>query len=151
MKKFLLVAIATILSLPALADDYNLYIVNTSNVKTAYAVSDVQKITFENGNVVVTATDGTTVSTAISAISELYFNTETAESISRLNTDGTFSFDGENITLAHATSTIRVYQASGLLVASLTASDGQPISLSQLPRGIYIVNVDGLNFKIAKR
>ncbi len=57
------------------AQDYNLYI-RTSQAETGYEVSSIQKITCENGNIVITKKDGTkALSTPAAEISKMYFST----------------------------------------------------------------------------
>lgn len=64
-------------SMVMLADgDYNLYI--AAEQTSSHKVSSIQKLTFENGNVIVNFKDGTTESTAISAVSRLYFGIASA-------------------------------------------------------------------------
>jgi len=149
MKKMLLVAIATICSLSAFADDLNLYIIDSSNTEASYPVSSLQKITFESGNVVVTTTSGTTASTAISDVSKMYFGTAST-AIETAQAAQDIAFDGQNITVLGG-GKVSVFQPSGALVASATADDGQTISLQTLPKGIYVVKMDGKSFKVVKK
>lgn len=88
MKKLIVLSVALIMSMAALADDYTLYIVaNTSQQSTGHKLADIQKLTFENGNVVVNLKNGTKESTAISVVSRMYFSTLSA-TVEDVNGDG---------------------------------------------------------------
>lgn len=150
MKRFLSVALAMSLALCALAEDFNLYIINSASEKTSYAVSDLQKITFDSGMVVITASDGTSTSVNISDISQMYFNTETADAINALE-QAAIRFDGQTISFTGQATKVSVYQPSGALVASGSDLQGSSISLAELPSGVYLVNIDGKGFKVIKR
>lgn len=78
MKKLIALSIALFMSLGAFADDnddYALYIAaTTSQQPTSHKLADIQKLTFENGNIVVNLKNGTKESTAISVVSRMYFS-----------------------------------------------------------------------------
>ena len=78
MKKLIALSIALFMSLGAFADDnddYVLYIAaTTSQQPTSHKLADIQKLTFENGNIVVNLKNGTKESTAISVVSRMYFS-----------------------------------------------------------------------------
>ncbi len=87
MKKLIATAVAVMMCITAMADDYTLYIV--ANTTTNYTLKQVQKLTFENGNVVVNLKDGTKQTTAISAVSRIYFDLAAAYATQDVNQDGT--------------------------------------------------------------
>lgn len=150
MKRTLLAAIAALFCLSAMAEDFNLYIINAASEKTTYAVTDLQKITFEDGSVVVTTTAGTTATVAISDIAKMYFNTESAEGINAIS-QSAISFDGNTIHFAESADKVSVYSASGSLVATGSQLAGSTLSLSDMPHGVYIVAIDGKSFKVIKQ
>lgn len=90
MKNLVACLIALFLSLSAFADDgFSLFIVaNTSQQPAEHKLADIQKLTFENGNLVVNLKNGQKESTAISVVSRMYFSSlsSVAEDI---NGDGT--------------------------------------------------------------
>ena len=95
MKKLLMAAIAAMMSLAAYADgELGLYILAGST--DTYPVSELQKITFSNGNVVVHKTDGTTSSTAMSGIQRMYFGEITPDGINTLASDEAYAWDGSD-------------------------------------------------------
>ena len=72
MKRLFMAVITAFVSITAMADgEKGLYII--AGETDTYPVSEIQKITFSNGNVVVEKTDGTKATTAMSSISRMYF------------------------------------------------------------------------------
>ena len=147
MKKFFLAAFAALFSLTCLADDYYLNVI--ANATDSYATASLKKITFENGNVVVTTSNGTSTSYAISSISQMYFSS-TSAGIGTISTDSNIAWDGTTLSLNGLKGKVQVYQPSGALVASESA-DAEHINLSRLSKGVYVVNVNGQSFKIVKK
>ncbi len=132
MKRLLFLSVLSVFSvLPFYAeDDYSLYILSTgTDTPATYSVAEIQKLTFDNGNVVVTKTDGTTASFGMSAISSMYVDISPADGIDRLTDELTNSGDAE------------VYDLQGRRVSAST----------ELPRGVYIVSQGGKNRKIIKK
>lgn len=83
MKKILTLALAMALGSSAFADDFSLYYdanEGTENNKIE-TVANLQKITFENGNMVITRKDGTTAQTSLTSVKRLFFSTEEAVGI----------------------------------------------------------------------
>ncbi|MCR5312446.1 MAG: hypothetical protein K6E54_02140 [Bacteroidaceae bacterium] len=123
MKKILSIAAALMLSISAFAEDYSLYYDSTNGTTNSVLseVSKLQKLTFENGNVVLTYKDGTTSSTAISDIKRLFFSTPETVGISEV--------EEESIS-ANAKG---VYDLTGRKL-------NVDIKSNKLPKGIYIVD-----------
>ena len=95
MKKLIVLSVVLFMSLGAFADDYTLYIVaNTSQQAIGHKLADIQKLTFENGNVVVNYKNGNKESTAISVVSRMYFSSVSAAT-EDINGDG--SVDTQDI------------------------------------------------------
>ena len=98
MKKLIVLSVVLMMSLSAFADDnddYILYIAaTTSQQPTGHKISDIQKLTFENGNVVVNLKNGNKESTAISVVSRMYFSLVSAI-LEDINGDG--SVDTQDI------------------------------------------------------
>lgn len=145
MKKLLMAVVAAFVSLTALADgEKGLYIINTET--NTIPVAEIQKITFENGNVVVKKTTGESSTFAMTDISRMYFG-ELTTGIDEVAVEG--SWDGKSITLA-ADCKVEVFNASGIAVSQGSFSKGDVINLESIPSGIYIVKIGDKSFKIAK-
>ena len=88
MKKLIAFSFMLFMSLATFADDYTLYIAAmTSQQAARHKLADIQKITFENGNVVVNLKSGETESTAISSVSRMYFSL-TSQAMEDVTGDG---------------------------------------------------------------
>ena len=119
MKKLLTMATALTLGLSAFADDFNLYYDSAEEENNKIeAVANMQKIVFEDGNLVVTLKDGTSKSIPTAGITRLFFSTETAVGIEDLNV-ATTDKKGD------------VYDLTGRKLN---------IGINELPKGIYLVN-----------
>ena len=111
-------------------------------VATQEAVSNVQKITFADGNVCVALTDGSTQTSAISATRKIYFSDDET---------GIQSIFGNTLSTA-GRGTLRVVDAAGRVVLQRTLSaDAADVSLDALPNGVYILSLNGKSTKILKR
>ena len=150
MKRLLLALIATLASMSAFADgEYGLYILSdgaSSEEPTTIPVAEIQKITFENGNVVVKQLNGESSTFTMSSISRMYFS-ELVTGIRDVESAGIW--DGKSIKV-NGDSKVEVFSTSGIAISRGTYSGGDVINLENLPSGIYVVKVGGKSFKIAK-
>lgn len=108
----------------------------------------VQKITFEDGYVVVTTSDGKH-SYPISVLDKMTF-TESADAIKALPEqaenltykDGTLAIKGDGM--------LRIYNTAGALVSIANVKEGANISLDNLPSGVYVVRMGNKVIKVRK-
>lgn len=108
----------------------------------------VQKITFEDGYVVVTTSDGKH-SYPISVLDKMTF-TESADAIKALPEqaenltykDGALAIKGDGM--------LRIYNTAGALVSIANIKEGANISLDNLPAGVYIVRMGDKAIKVRK-
>jgi len=149
MKRTFFVAIATLMSLTALADDYTLYITTPAAVST-FAYDDLHRITFADGNVVVATHSGDVSTFPIADISRMSFEAP-ATGIQTARQNSGIAFDGQNLSLDGTAGRVEVFTPSGAVALRANAADGQSINLSQLPRGIYVVKAGGKATKIIKK
>ena len=127
MKTTILTALFGMLSLSAFADDYTLY-VETSTAMLSYDFNDLQRITFNDGQMVIATKSGEANSVDISTINRVYFDSE-ATGIEEK--DVIKQQDGETA----------IYDLAGR-----KGSD-----LQNLPNGIYVVKEGGKTRKIVKK
>lgn len=118
MKKIFTLATALTLGLSAFADDFNLYYNSAEGENNKIeSVDNLQKLVFENGNLVVTLKDGTSTSLPTEGITRLFFSTEKGivgiEEVEEANKKG------------------EVYDLTGRKLS---------IDINELPKGIYIVD-----------
>ena len=82
MRKVFTLTVALAFGLSAFADDFNLYYdLADQTANRIEGVSSLQKLIFEDGNLVVVFKDGTSASLPTNGITRLYFSTETAVGI----------------------------------------------------------------------
>lgn len=123
MKRNFILAAALLLRLSSYADDFNLYYDDaTSTTSTKIeAVSSLKKLIFENGNIVVEHTDGTTQTISVSSIQRLFFSTDaTVTAIKEVKDDE-----------QQETENCEVYDLTGRRIN---------LAPDQLSKGIYIIN-----------
>ena len=87
MKKLLVMTLALASAVTMLADDYTLYIV-AKTTTTSHSLATIQKLTFENGSVVVNKKDGTKDATAIGEVNRMYFDVSAERPSEDVNGDG---------------------------------------------------------------
>ena len=69
-----LVLIGTAHSAKVLADDYQYLMVDYSSVEQSYPLSTLQKLTFSDGKMYLTNTDGTSSNYSLATLEKLYFS-----------------------------------------------------------------------------
>ncbi len=123
MRKIFVSVVAMMLGISAFADDITLYYDSTEGAKNneLSAVSQLRKLTFENGNLVLTMKNGTVKSTSLASIKRLFFaNSESVgiEDVVEENIDATKA--GKD-----------VYDLTGRKLN---------VNFKALPKGIYIID-----------
>jgi hypothetical protein len=152
MKKILLsLFVLAAANVCAQDEDNNLYIEPNAGETANWTVASLQKMTFVNGNVVLTLKDGTSTYTPISSIKRMYICTPSANGISSAEEDVQCEWDGDILQVkAQAGTPVRVYSVNGSLVVNTRLADTS-VNLRGLSKGMYIVSVGGQNFKIFKK
>ena len=123
MKRKIVFVATLILSAIAWAEDFNLYYTATSdgnNVKVE-SVKNLQKVVFENGNMVVTLKDGSSKTVALSLVQRLRFFTDSG------------IVGVEEVKNAEACTKHQVHDLTGRKL-------GDDMNISQLPKGTYIID-----------
>lgn len=134
MKKLLFAIIAATLSLHAAADDYHYLIVqNLSGSARDFALTDVRKITFDTGNMLITDYAGNTQELPLDAVSKLYFSAQ-ATGIAPNLADAATKRDG----------IVGIYTLDGRRL--------QGTSPELLKGGVYLIrHADGTVVKVARK
>lgn len=134
-----------------MAEDNHLYIQSSTGETLDWSVPSLQKIKFQNGNVVVTMKNGTSTYTPISSVSRMYICTPSVNGIESVEGDVQCTWDGERLHVnAPAGSAVKVYSVNGVLVSQTRLTDTS-VDLQGLNRGMYVVNVGGQVVKIMKK
>ena len=146
--KHLLVAILMMASTTMWADKYNFLTVSSTG-EDYISLPTIQKITFVNGNCVVTTTSGD-YTYPLSEIKKMYFSVDDPTAIEALPQEaenlqyqnGVLKVDGDGM--------LRIYSANGALVQLANVKKGANINLSNLKSGLYIVNMGDKTIKLTK-
>ena len=146
--KHLLAAILLMASTTMWADKYN-YLTVSSTGEDFISLPTIQKITFSEGNCVVTTTKGD-YTYPLSEIKKMYFSVEDPTAIESLPEeeknlqfkDGVLKVEGDGM--------LRIYGANGALVQLANIKKGANINLDNLKPGLYIVNMGDKTIKLTK-
>ncbi|MCH4156216.1 MAG: T9SS type A sorting domain-containing protein [Muribaculaceae bacterium] len=119
--------------------------------------SNLRKITVTGGNVVVTTTDGSSTSVAMSDLSFINFGTSSAVTkLTSMSSDGSavvFPNPADSyiqIKGLNGTYSISIYGVDGALVKTTSASSEDQIDVSGLAGGLYILKVNNQAVKFRK-
>lgn len=144
----ILAALLLMASANMMAETYNYLTLSCNGTEESVPLPVVQKITFEDGYMVVTSTEGI-YSYPIANVEKIRF-TETATAIEALPEeakdmtykDGTLSIKGDGM--------LRVYNTAGALVSIAYVKEGANINLGKLPAGVYVVKMGEKTIKVKK-
>lgn len=153
IKTVLLWMSMAVYSIGAMAEDNNLYIQPGAGETLSWSVPSLQKMTFQDGNLVLTMKNGTTSYTPIMSIQRIYIGTPSeVQGIEQVgNNAPLYSWDGETLKLnAQIGAQVSVYNVAGAVVKREYLT-GNSINLQGLAKGLYVVNVDGHIFKTIKK
>lgn len=133
------------------AEDNHLYIQPSAGEKLLWGVPSLQKISFLDGNVVLTKKDGTAAYVPIPTVKRMYISTPSAEGIEAVESGRPYRWDGDVLRLdARPDALVRIYSVTGALVMQ-TRLSGASADCSALGGGLYVVNVEGRIFKVVKK
>lgn len=122
--------------------------------QVAYALVEKPKITFTETDVVITA-NSVNVSYPLENMSRFTYENNTATVINLQTDESSFKLDGESLLFPtlKTNSTVSVYSPNGTLVFKKTVRQNGEYAfpLSNLNAGVYMVNVNGLTYKIVKK
>ena len=146
--KHLLMAILMMASTTMWADNYNFLTVSSTG-EEYISLPTIQKITFSDGNCVVTTTNGD-YTYPLNEIKKMYFSVDDPTAIEALPQEaenlkyknGKLKVEGDGM--------LRIYNANGALVQLANVKKGANINLSNLKSGLYIVNMGDKTIKITK-
>ncbi len=159
MKKNLLLAAAAFLvavsiSLPARADGYSYLTLCYGDVEQSIALTDLKKITFTGGKLTAFTTDGSQEFT-LSQMKKLFFSATATDVESAVVDETSLSYDPASQTLnvgaQAAGGRLTVLFTNGrTALAQRVDGAGARVSFSSLPKGLYIVHLNGETLKIMR-
>lgn len=151
MKKILLTWMMLASAFALQAEDNHLYIQPNAGENLSWSVPSLQKMTFQDGNIVLTKKDGTVAYTPITTVRRMYITTPSAESIELIDAALMYSWKGDKLQInVQAGTPVNIYNVAGAVVLRENYS-GDAVDFQGIDRGLYIVNVDGQTFKIVKK
>lgn len=147
-KKNILAALLLMASTGAMAEDFQYLTVSYSNTDQNISLPIVQRISFEDGYLVITTTEGKN-SFPLSVVEKITF-TDSPTAIEALPEqakdltykDGTLAVKGDGL--------LRIYSTNGALVNIANVKEGANISLENLPAGVYIVRIGDRTIKVKR-
>ena len=157
MRKKILAVLLSSFCLSAMADEPKTQLVvwAKDGTQVAYALAEKPKVTFTETDLVISA-NGVEVNYTLENMARFTYEDKTATAITNLQTDeSSFKLNGESLLFPalKANSTVSVYSLNGTLVFKKTVRQNGEYAfpLSNLIAGVYMVNVNGLTYKIMKR
>lgn len=126
-----------------------------NGTKVAYALTEKPTVTFTKTDMVITA-NGVVVNYALENMARFTYEGSGMSAITNLQTDEqAVRLDGEYLLFPslQPNSAVSVYAPNGVVVFQKTIrqSGEYALPLSSLNAGVYVVNVNGLTYKIVKR
>lgn len=148
MKKLLVTALILGSSTNVMADDYKYLTAKYNNEEKSIELASIRKITFEAGDVVVYTSEGQ-VKFPLSEMEKMFFSeAPTAiesmpmETASMKVSDGVLSVSGNGL--------LCIYSSNGQLQQMAKVDGSSRISLQNLPKGVYIINIGNQSIKFNK-
>lgn len=154
----LLLLFAAFFSLSVMADEAptDLVVWAKDGTKVSYKLQDSPKITFMDDSLVI-STNSVEVNYELSQMARITYEKTDLTGIVNVNGEkvNPFNFTGESLLFpaSNADVIVKIYTADGKLVLgrNVRKGDSLAVSLGSLNRGVYLVNVNGVTYKIMKR
>ena len=146
--KHLLVAILMVASTTMWADKYNFLTVSSTG-EDYISLPTIQKITFADGNCIVTTTTGN-YTYPLSELKKMYFSVDDPTAIEALPQEAEHLKFKDGILMAKGDGMLRIYSANGALIQLANVKKGANINLGSLKPGMYIVNMGDKTIKLTK-
>lgn len=151
MKKFFLTLVAMMAMNAAVAQDNLKYLtVTTTSEESSIELAKIQKITFDTANklVVVTTSEGE-VKFPQTEMQKMFFS-DAATAIESLPAKSSNLKMKAGVLTAKGSGLLRIYNASGALQRMANVEGSARINLSNLPAGVYIINMGEQTIKVRK-
>ena len=158
-KKFTLTfALLSLLAVGNAHADSKLVAVDSPSATTlaSFSLSDISKLSFADGKMVVTLSDETTKEVALNTNLVLKFEDVTTSIIAGVTDNASklqVVFDGNTISVAGLAKAenAAIYSIGGEKVVNLKSWNGSPVNVGSLTNGVYILKVNNKSFKFIKK
>ena len=139
--KILLLAALTLAGTHMKADEYTALTIAETDGETSYALSIIDKITFDDSDMVLHLADGTEQRLPLANLQRMFFSNETQGIVAKGSpTRSSFTIEGGRLTVKVARGErFTLYNLKGEQVA--TADHDTTVDLKAMPRGVYIVKL----------
>lgn len=137
----------------------NLIVSLQGSSEQSYTLTSLKKITFANGNILLTGTDATQSSFALTAVNKMYFgtpmsgieNNQTEVSPKQLVYPNPAKDIIYILTGNDETASVSIYNLNGIQMMQTTVkSSGETVDVSALAPGLYIIKVNNKVLKLRK-
>lgn len=155
MKKIILIIFLLSFGLSIQAE-INLYVWKKDGSKVAFALSEEPKVTFNENSLMINS-NTVSVSYDLKDMAKFTYEDPDSQGIKNIENDkeSSFKFDGEMLLFPSlkAGSKVVILNHGGVLVfrRTIEAAGDYSFPISHLDKGVYLVSVDGLTYKIVKR
>lgn len=155
MKKYIMAAAALLMAAESYASDYKLQVNLKDGKSVEFDFAATPVATFENSDMTITVNGQDKYAYVIADVENMKI-TGTGTGIGKATLAGRPSFRIEGGILsgkgAQAGARITIYDTGGALVASATADETGAfrVAVDSLPKGVYVVNATGIQFKFIK-
>lgn len=140
----------------SLQAETNLVVWKKDGSKVAFALTEKPKVTFNENSLMINTTT-VSVSYDLEDMAKFTYEDPGEEGIRNIENDkeSSFKFDGEMLLFPSlkAGSKVAIHNLGGVLVFARTieAAGDYSFPISHLDKGVYVVSVDGLTYRIVKR
>lgn len=150
MKRFFTIFALLLLFIPAMAQE--MHIDNAGN-STVIKLSDFEKMTFEGSTVTVSQTDGTSSDYEMEDITRIHFGYYQTGISASMQEDAVRYISAEEIGINASCGTpVYLYDITGTQLSCTRLKEhSMVISLSQYPKGIYIIRAGEQTLKVVRR
>ena len=140
----------------SLQAETNLVVWKKDCSKVAFALNEEPKVTFSEKSLMINS-NTVTVSYDLEDMAKFTYEDSESQGIGNVENDkeSSFKFDGEMLLFPSLKmgSKVSIHNLGGVLVFTRTieAAGDYSFPISHLDKGVYVVSVDGLTYKIVKR
>lgn len=136
----------------------NLIVKLKTGTEQSHVIASLQKLSFDDGNLIVTNINGTNSHYAVSHIRALLFGDVTDTKVENIFSDNQFCVfpnPAENVLFVPTETsemfTYSIFRLDGRQVMQNSANVGEALDISELPAGIYFIRVNNQTAKFLKK
>ena len=134
--------------------DIHAVITNTDGSEQVYELCESDRISFPNDEILVITQNGSDIQIPIAEIRKVTFDEILANAETAAENIGIFPNPANNsftVSGINEVQQLKIYSIDGRLVKQEAIGCSQSIDISELPQGLYYVNINKLNFKLIKQ